>query len=73
MEKTTLFASGRKARSEANDCALRGPHQNGDTIFRKNLHIDGRVELFQRDHSLNVRGNCFFWTLRMLWFILPMV
>lgn len=53
---------------ETNDCAMRSPHQHDDTIFRKDLRIDGRLDIFSREHIYNTKpyADTFFWLPRML-------
>ena len=50
---------------ETNDCALRAPHEHGDSIFDFRLKVDGRLHIFYRNYADNVRSDCFHWLERM--------
>jgi hypothetical protein len=46
---------------ETDDCALRSPHENVDILFRARLRVDGRLEIFYRNHADNVHSESFRW------------
>jgi hypothetical protein len=50
---------------ETNDCALRPPHDNQDTIFRARLKMDGRLEIFCRDYRRNLPVESSEWFEKM--------
>ncbi|MEP7273669.1 MAG: hypothetical protein ABI882_19380, partial [Acidobacteriota bacterium] len=60
------WLNGSDSLLETNDCALNPPLAEAD-MFRASLRIGGRVDIFYRDHRLNLvaRSDAFGWLVRM--------